>query len=157
MMIRGLLLSILVCCFGQICQANGPVDGGCKGKKCQNSAPDATEGFLFVAAVPAPVCRSSVQQDQKELELFYRWYLRNEEKIRANASREKQGLRDLVPPLDISWNTVEHYAAYIRKSDPALDTIRQSLSLPQAIPTAEGSNRTNPTQPGTQTAFSLKK
>ncbi len=156
-MIKCLILILLVCCFGQICEASGPLDGGWKGKKCQNSAPDATEGFLFVEAAADPACDQAARVDRKELELFYRWYLRNEQRIRTFASREKHGLRDLLPPLDISWTTVEQYAAYIRKSDPSLDTIQAARPRPLSALSPAVAPGNSSFQPGDQNSFSLKK
>jgi len=128
--------------------AGKPANGGGKGKNCRNAAPDAMEDFLFAgpSADHEPVCQPQQDQKQQGMIAFYRWYLENAPRISIYEAREHTCREDIFPPLRISWKRLQHYAAYIRKSYPELDTIKVNpkpgnLSLHQSPSPQQVSSR----------------
>lgn len=96
----------------------GSKDGGGKdgGGKCKHPAAGVEEFVFMVPEMPAANCEGS-KAFHKAISDFYKWYLQNENKIRAGLAGTHKS-RDLVPPLNISWETLQQYFELIKKNYP---------------------------------------
>lgn len=77
------------------------------------------EDFVFM--LPAPVNTYACCVKKKNLHItvinFYKWYLQNQDRIATAMSRENSGT-DLIPPFNISWETLHEYFEVIQKKYP---------------------------------------
>jgi hypothetical protein len=105
-----------------IVQAYG--DPGCKNKakddckKKENTQNNSIEEFVFM--IPGPTSHKNCDY-HKTFRMtvinFYRWYLQNENRISSGLSHENKG-KDLIPPFNISWQTLHEYFEVIQKKYP---------------------------------------
>jgi hypothetical protein len=69
-----------------------------------------------VFMLPAPA-KNNTCQEKKDLHVtvvnFYKWYLQNEDRISSGLSHENKG-KDLIPPFNISWQTLHEYFEVIQ-------------------------------------------
>lgn len=86
--------------------------------KCKKASTDpAIEEFVFILPSPKKSCTSKKAFRTSVVD-FYKWYLQNESRISAGMVRDS-GSKDLVPPFNISWQTLHEYFEFIQKNYPA--------------------------------------
>jgi hypothetical protein len=131
-----IFLSLLLPLF--ISASSKPGDGNKdkdKGHKvCKKEAKaEHIEDFVFM--LPAPVNTYARCMEKKNLHLtvinFYKWYLQNQDRIAAALSRGNSGT-DLIPPFNISWETLHEYFEVIQKKYP--DWITQITPVATGAP-----------------------
>lgn len=103
-------------------------------KVCKKEAKaEHIEDFVFM--LPAPVNTYARCMEKKNLHLtvinFYKWYLQNQDRIAAALSRGNSGT-DLIPPFNISWETLHEYFEVIQKKYP--DWITQITPVATGAP-----------------------
>lgn len=116
------ILLLLLCCLPGLAHA---YDHGCdhdKDKvrdtvKCRKATVDPTiEEFVFI--LPSPSRQNACAEHKafkNSVVDFYKWYLKNEERISAGMAQDNSA-KDLVPPFNISWQTLHEYFEYIQKN-----------------------------------------
>lgn len=115
---------ILLFLFGIPILAQAGSDPGCKNKEknkekvknAHNAQPDihSVEQFAFMIPEASTNNCEEHQAFRSTVISYYRWYLQNENRITNGLSRETKG-KDLIPPFNISWETLHEYFEYIQK------------------------------------------
>jgi hypothetical protein len=110
-----LLLSFFISASAKPGDGNKDKDKDHKACKKQTKS-EHIEDFVFM--LPAPVNTYSSCLEKKNLHVtvvnFYKWYLQNQDRIAAALSHENKG-RDLIPPFNISFETLHEYFEVIQK------------------------------------------
>lgn len=109
---------LLLFCIPLFASAHG--DPGCKDKnnkeECKKQ-PGVHSVEQFVFMIPCPVSTDDYDE-QKAFRTavvnYYRWYLQNESRIMSGLAQENKG-KDLMPPFNISWETLHEYFEFIQK------------------------------------------
>lgn len=130
------LFILLMCCLPGIVQA---FDGGggkdkdkdkCKERvKCkENTVNPTVEELVFV--VPPSPAKNKVCLEKKAFRSsvidFYKWYLQHENLISAGLAKDNRD-KDMIPPFNISWQTLHAYFQFIQKTYPSwIDEIEGS-------------------------------
>lgn len=116
-------VAILLFMFSIPLVARGGIDPGCKNKeKEKKKAKTAQEKqpihSIEQLAFMIPEAAASDCAEQKAFKSavvnYYQWYLQNESRITDGLSRENKG-KDLIPPFNISWETLHEYFEFIQK------------------------------------------
>lgn len=114
---------ILLCCLPGFVHAFGndhDKDKNDKNKdkvKCKKITVDPTiEEFVFILPSPEP-SKSCIEHKafRNSVVDFYKWYLQNEGKISEGMATGNNS-KDLVPPFNISWQTLHEYFEFIQKN-----------------------------------------
>lgn len=112
---------LLLCCLPGIAHAINNGQGG-KDKdkdkaKCKTTTTDPTvEEFVFILPAPAPENNCAKHRAFRNSVVdFYKWYLQNEDRVSAGMA-QTDGSKDLVPPFNISWQTLHEYFELIQKN-----------------------------------------
>lgn len=82
------------------------------------SDPNQAEDFVFI--LPAPAKNGFCVEKQAfhhAIVNFYNWYLQNKDKISAGLSGEQKS-KDLIPPFNISWQTLHDYFELVQRTYP---------------------------------------
>lgn len=117
-------LLILLFLFGVPILAQAGNDPGCKNKEkdkekvndARQNLPDihSVEQFAFMIPEASASNCAEHQAFRSTIVSYYRWYLQNENRISNGLSRENKG-KDLIPPFNISWETLHEYFEFIQK------------------------------------------
>lgn len=110
---------ILLFLFSVPAVAYAASDPGCKDKAKATHKKQPTvhsiEQFVFmIPSASGSSCDDSKEAFREAVVNYYRWYLQNENRISDNLSRENKG-KDLMPPFNISWETLHEYFEVITK------------------------------------------
>lgn len=117
----GLLLFLLVLILPAFLYADSVPEskGKCPDKNkvsCKKQAdPDNIEDFVFL--LPASDKGKSCTEEKafhQAIVNFYKWYLENKGKITTGLSGDDKG-KDMVPPFNISWQTLHDYFEMIQR------------------------------------------
>lgn len=118
------IIILLLCCLPGLVQAS---DGGGKNKekckekvKCKGNRINPTvEELVFVLPSPAKNKDCSEKKAFRSSVIdFYKWYLQHEDQISAGLAKDSRA-KDMVPPFNISWQTLHDYFQYIQKNYPS--------------------------------------
>lgn len=113
---------LFFCCLASLTYAYGANGDHDKDKnkdkvKCKKMATDPTiEEFVFILPSPSPqkACAEHKAFRNSVVD-FYKWYLQNRDRISAGMAQNSSS-KDLVPPFNISWQTLHEYFEYIQKN-----------------------------------------
>lgn len=85
---------------------------------CKRKAdPNNIEDFVFLLpSQDKGACLVKKEFHQAVVD-FYKWYLQNEEKISVGLSGDNKR-KDLIPPFNISWQTLHDYFELVQKKYP---------------------------------------
>lgn len=113
-----LLIIFMVCLFPLIALAKS--DPGKDGNRCKKKTEKVQSVEDFVFMLPAPsrdkVCKER-EAYREAIVSFYKWYRDNENKIMVGLSHENKG-KDLIPPFNISYQSLHDYFEFIRSEYP---------------------------------------
>jgi len=107
-------------CVPVLAQAGS--DPGCKNKEKEKVKADrkkqptvhSIEQFAFMIPEASTANCEEHEAFRSTVVNYYRWYLQNENRITDGLSRENKG-KDLIPPFNISWETLHEYFEFIQK------------------------------------------
>lgn len=154
---------ILLFLFGVPIVAQAGSDPGCKNKQKDKQKAETTqakqpnihsvEQFAFMIPEATTSNCAEHQAFRSTVVNYYRWYLENENRITDGLSRENKG-KDLIPPFNISWETLHEYFEFIQKKyagwlpsdaapqsyDAGTASLNNDKEVPVADTLASGSN-----------------
>lgn len=119
-------------------------------QSCNKKAdPNNIEDFVFILPSPdnSKVCEEK-EAFHRAIIYFYKWYLENQDKISTGLSSENKR-RDMIPPFNISWQTLHDYFEVIQKKYPGwIEGIQPAVStenagIPEDSQTSENTGNTS--------------
>jgi hypothetical protein len=84
--------------------------------------PQVEDLILMFPGSTENICTDSKNETHKSVLEFYRWYLKNETRLKAFTVKQKSSI-DFIPLFNINWEEMQQYVNSIRKNYPGIDTV----------------------------------